>query len=66
MTRAPFADLLRIDGQITLRVTRDGATHLECPVSLGNTALLVAQGALFLRDDIQKLQTSKLNQQPKE
>lgn len=61
MTRLPFVTLIRVDSQLTLRVTHEGAIKAEFPITEANAALVVAEGALFIRDQFieQATQQSK-------
>ena len=58
-----YARLLRIDRDLVLRITSEGASFLDYPITLPNAAFLCAEAALFVRDSLPKDQS---NQQPKE
>lgn len=55
----PFLRFIRIDGKLVLRVTCNGEIENDYPVSIREAALLVAEGALFVRDRLPEIEQEK-------
>jgi hypothetical protein len=53
------ATFIRIDRELVLRITNGAVTVHDIKVTPSAAALLVAQGASFLCDEVQKLEREK-------
>ena len=53
------ATFIRIDRELVLRITNGAVTVHDIKVTPSSAALLVAQGASFLCDEVQKLEREK-------
>lgn len=63
----PTLRFVRINGELTLRVTANGEIENDYRVPLRDAVLLIAEASLFVRDRIPEIElTTKANQQPKE